>query len=157
MALLSRLVITCCSRSGSTSTCTGPESSNSCTLAASAMGVMASMACLRQLLQVAIAIGEGRAARLHALQVENVVDQANQPVGVGDRDAQQVRRLLPHLAQQAGRQQSQRSANGGEGGAQFMAHGGDEFILHAVQSIALADIAEAEHAAHRHVVLHHRA
>src|ERR1700761_8599647 len=36
-----------------------------------------------------------------------------------------------------------------------MAHRGDEFVFHPVQRVALADVAEAEHAAHRDVVLHH--
>src|ERR1700734_1047374 len=36
-----------------------------------------------------------------------------------------------------------------------MAHGRNELIFHAVQRIALADIAEAEHAAYSHVVLDH--
>ncbi len=62
----------------------------------------------------------------------------------------------PHLAQQAGRQQAQRTPYRRERGAQFVAHRGDELIFHAVQRVTLADIAEAEHAAYGHVVLDHR-
>src|ERR1700689_3958758 len=36
-----------------------------------------------------------------------------------------------------------------------MAHGRDELIFHAIERVALADIAEAEHAAYGHVVLDH--
>jgi hypothetical protein len=52
-----------------------------------------------QVFQVAAAIGEWCPAGLHTLQVKDVVDQAHQPVRIVHSDAQQVRRLLSHLAQ----------------------------------------------------------
>ena len=48
--------------------------------------------------------GEGLAAALDALQIENVVDEADQPVGVGEGDAQQVGALsltLPRMPEES--------------------------------------------------------
>ena len=89
----------------------------------------------------------GLPAALDAFQIENVVDQADQAVGVGEGDAEQVGGLLIHLAEHARREQAQRSANGGQRRAQLVADGGDELILQAIERIALADVAEAEHGA----------
>ena len=89
--------------------------------------------------------GEGLAAALDALQVENVVDEADQAVGVGEGDAEQVAGLVVDFAENAGGEQAQRSADGGERCAQLVADGGDELVLQAVEGIALADVAEAEH------------
>ena len=41
---------------------------------------------------------ERLAPALDALQIENVVDQPDQPIGVGERDAQQIVGLLVGLA-----------------------------------------------------------
>ena len=40
------------------------------------------------------------ASAMHSLEVENVVDQPHQAVGIGDGDAQQARCLFADLAQQ---------------------------------------------------------
>ncbi len=94
--------------------------------------------------------GERLASALDSLQVENVVDQAHQAVGVGDGDAQQIGGLFVGLAENAGGEQSQRPADGGERRAQFVTDRGDELVLELVQGIALADVAEAEHRAGKH-------
>ena len=78
-------------------------------------------------------------------KVENVVDQAYQAIGVGDGDAQQVGGFFVDLAENAGGEQPQRPADGGERRAQFVADRGDELVLEPVQGITLADVAEAEH------------
>ena len=44
---------------------------------------------------------ERGAARLHALEVEDVVDQTHQPVGVGDGNTQQVGSLVRDLPEQS--------------------------------------------------------
>jgi hypothetical protein len=91
--------------------------------------------------------GQRFAPALNAFQIENVVDQSHQPVGVGQGNAQQVRSLLVHLAEHSRRQQSQSPANRCQRRAQLMAHRGDELILHPVQSITLADVAKTQHPA----------
>src|ERR1039458_6088099 len=71
-----------------------------------------------------------RPAGLHPLQVENVVDQPDQALGVAGGDAQQVLRLAIHVAQQARRQQPQRPANAGQRSSQLVGDGGNELVLH---------------------------
>ncbi len=87
------------------------------------------------------------AAALNALEIEDVVDEPDQAVGVGDGDAQQVGGLVVDLAENARGEQAQRAADGGERRAQFVADGGDEFVFQAIEGVALADVAEAEHRA----------
>ncbi len=53
-------------------------------------------------------------------------------------------------------EQAERAANGGERGAQLVADGGDELILEAVEGVALADVAEAEHGAGETAVIEDR-
>jgi hypothetical protein len=99
--------------------------------------------------------GEWSAAGLHALEVEDVVDETDEAVGVGDGDAQQIGGLIAHLAEQPVGEQPQRAADGGERSAQLVAYGGDELVLHPVEGVALADVAEAEHAADHDAVFDH--
>ena len=77
------------------------------------------------------------AAGLHALDVENVVDQADETVGVGDGDAQQILRLGIDIAHQPGGEQPKRPANTGEGGAELVRNSGDELVLDLVELGAL--------------------
>ena len=97
--------------------------------------------------QLHIAEAQRLTPALDALQIENVVDEPDQAIGVGEGDAQQVGGLFVGLAQNSGAEQSQRATDGGERRAQLMAHGGDEFIFHPVESVALADIAKTQHGA----------
>ena len=90
---------------------------------------------------------ERLAPALDALQIENVVDEPDQPIGVGEGDAQQVGGLFVGLRQNAGAEQSQRAADGSERSAQLVADRGNELILEAIESVALADVAEAQHGA----------
>ena len=69
------------------------RTSSSLTWAASAMGVMVSMDCWARFAQGAAVDVHGGAAGLHALEIEDVVDEADEAVGVGDGDAQEVWRL----------------------------------------------------------------
>ena len=90
----SRLVITCSRRSASPVISTWVLSWISCTPAASATGCMPSIAWCTICAELHRPEGDGLAAALDALQVENVVDQPDQPVGVADGDAQQVAGLF---------------------------------------------------------------
>ena len=119
----------------------------SCTPAASATGLHAVDGLADDLGQLHRAEGERLAAALDALEIEDVVDEPDQAVGVGERDAEQVGGLVVHLAEDAGGEQAERAANGGERGAQLVADGGDELVLEPVERVALADVAEAEHGA----------
>ena len=74
-----------------------------------------------------------RAAGLHPLQIQDVVDQADQPLGIGGGDPQQVLRLGVYIAEQARGEQAERAADAGERRAQLMRDGGDELILDRVQ------------------------
>ena len=80
---------------------------------------------------------EGSAAGLHALQVEDVVDEANEPVGVGDGDAKEVLGFGIEIAHDAGGQQAEGAADAGEGGAEFVGDGGDELVFKGVEMGAL--------------------
>ena len=89
--------------------------------------------------------GDGFLAALDALEIEDVVDEADQAVRVGDGDAEEVGGLVINVAEDAGGEQAERAADGGERGAELVADGGDELVLEAVEGVALADVAEAEH------------
>jgi hypothetical protein len=84
-------------------------------------------------------------AALNSFQVENIVDQPDQTVRVGAGDAEQVGGFVVHHTQNSRGEQAQCTADRGERCAQFVANGGDEFILQTVKSEALADVAEAEY------------
>jgi len=66
---------------------------------------------------------------VHALEVEYVVDEADQAVGVGAGDAQQVERRGVDLAEHSAGEQPKRAADAGERRAQLMRDGGDELVL----------------------------
>ncbi len=146
-AFESRLVTTWSRRSGSAEISTLVASWISCTPAASAIGCMSSMACFTMSANCTLAEGKRLAPALDPLEIENVVDQANQPVGVGEGDAQQVGGFFVGFAENAGGEQPQSPADGSERRAQLVADGGDEFVLQPVEGVALADVAEAEHRA----------
>ena len=54
------------------------------------------------------------AAGLHALEIEDVVDEADEAVSVGDGDAEEVERFGVDVADDAGGEQAEGSANAGE-------------------------------------------
>ena len=84
------------------------------------------------------------AARLHLLQIEDVVDQPAEAVGVGERDVEHALPLRRGIAQQARAEEADGAADGGEWCAQLVADGGDEFVLHALDHQPLADVAEGD-------------
>ena len=85
-----------------------------------------------EVLNGAAAQPQRRAPGLHPLQIQNVVDQPDQPLGVAGRDAQQILRLGIHLTQHARREQPQRSADARQRCAEFVRDRGDELVLNRV-------------------------
>ena len=75
---------------------------------------------------------ERGAAGLHALKIEDVVDEADQAVGVGHGDAEQILGLGIDVADDARREQAESAADAGERSAQLVGDGGDELILEVI-------------------------
>ena len=79
-----------------------------------------------------------------AFQVEDIVDEANQTVGVADGDVEHLAHLLGAGVEGAAGDQAERGAQRGERGAQLVGDGGDELVLHAVEGAALGGIGERD-------------
>ena len=77
-----------------------------------------------------------------ALEVEDVVDEADEAVGVADGDLEHLLGLLGAGGEGSAGQQAEGSAQGGEGGAELVRDGGDELVLHAVEGAALGGVGE---------------
>jgi hypothetical protein len=93
-------------------------------------------------------------ARFEPFQVEDVVDQAHQAVGVGLGNAQHLGRLFGVIVEGARRQHGEGTLDGGHGGAQFVADDADKFVFHAVDFVAFADVlGNAEDANHLALVV----
>ena len=84
------------------------------------------------------------AARVHLLQVEDVVDQPAEAIGVGERDVEHALPFGRRIAEQAGAEEPDGAADGGQRRAQFVADGGDEFVFHPLDGQPLADVAEGD-------------
>ena len=67
--------------------------------------------------------------RVHALNVEHVVDQADQPVGVGHGELEHALGLRGQLAEDAALQQAERAADRGQRCAQLVSNHRDELVL----------------------------
>ena len=80
------------------------------------------------------------AAGLHALEVEDVVDEADEAVGVGDGDAEEVEGFGVDVADDAGGEQAEGSANAGERSAELVRDGGDELVFERVEFGALREL-----------------
>ena len=81
---------------------------------------------------------EGSAVGVHALEVEDVVDEADEAVGVGAGDAEEVLRLGVNCAEHAGGEKAESAANAGERCAELVRDGGDELVFDGVELFALA-------------------
>ena len=95
---------------------------------------------LGEIAQGAAADLQRRAAGLHALEVEDVVDEADEAVGVGDGDAEEVEGFGVDVADDAGGEQAERAADAGERRAQLVGDGGDELVLEGVELGALGEL-----------------
>ena len=95
---------------------------------------------LGEIAQGAAANLQGGAAGLHALEVEDVVDEADEAVGVGDGDAEEVECFGVDVADDAGGEKAEGSADAGERGAEFVRDGGDELVFQGVELGALREL-----------------
>src|ERR1035438_2298479 len=96
-------------------------------------------------------------ALLAAVEVQNVVDQAHQPVAVANGHLQHLALLLRPAFQSAGCDKPKRGAEGGKRSAQFVTDGGGELVLHQFEAAALGDILEGHDHAGDMPILNDRA
>ncbi len=80
------------------------------------------------------------AAGLHAFEIKDVVDEADEAVGVGDGDAEKVERFGVNVADDAGGEKTEGSADAGKGGAEFVGDGGDELVFEGVKLGAVIEL-----------------
>ena len=83
-------------------------------------------------------------AAADALEIENVVDEADEAVGVADGDVEHLLALFGAGVECAAGEEAECSADGGERGAKLVGDGGDEFVLHAVEGAALGGVGEGD-------------
>jgi len=76
---------------------------------------------------------QGSSSGLHALDVQNVVDKADETVRVGDSNPEQIERLGIDIADGAGREQAERASDAGERRSEFVRNGRDEFVFESVE------------------------
>ena len=97
-----------------------------------------------------------QAPLLHVVEVQNVVDQANEPVAVGDGHVDHLALLLGALLKRARRDEAQRGAQRGERSAQLVAHRGDELVFHLFKAAPFRYILEGDDHAGDAAVVHER-
>src|SRR5450755_1761542 len=83
---------------------------------------------------------ERDAPRFDFFHIENVVDQANQPLAVRVGDPHQLLLAFRHRLGHLTRQKAERSGDGRQWCAQFVTHRRDEIFLQTLQAFALADV-----------------
>ena len=83
---------------------------------------------------------ERRATRLDLLDIENVVDQADQPLGVLVCDRHQPAGLFRQTVRPLSGQQAERAGDRSQRRTQFVTNGGNELILQPLHLLAVADI-----------------
>ena len=81
------------------------------------------------------------------VDVEDVVDQAHDSVGVLDGDRDHAPGLLGRRAQSPALQKAERAADGGQRRAQLVADDRDQLVLDALDLTALTDVLEDHHGA----------
>ncbi len=81
-------------------------------------------------------------AGLDSLQIEDVVDEPHQTIGIGDGDLQHPLPLFGDRTEQPAAQQTERSANGSQRGAQLVADRRDELALQPLDGPPFGDVAE---------------
>ena len=80
-------------------------------------------------------------SRLDLLQVENVVDEPDQPIGVLSRNAGEVARFRRQLANGAGLHETERSANRRQRRPQLVRDDRHELALDSIELLPLGDVA----------------
>jgi hypothetical protein len=79
-----------------------------------------------------------------ALEVEDVVDEADESVGVADGDVHHLAHFFGSGVEGAAAEQAEGGTERGERRAELVGDGGDELVLHAVELIALGDVGEGD-------------
>ena len=85
----------------------------------------------------------GLAAR-DAFEVEDVVDQAHQAIGVAKGDLEHLVHLFGTREEGTTGDQAERGAKRGERGAELVRDGRDELVLHAIEGAALGGVSEGD-------------
>jgi hypothetical protein len=80
------------------------------------------------------------------LQIQDVVDEPDQPIRVDARDLDDVERVLREPAQHPSFEEPERAADGGQRRAQLVRDGGDELVLELLDLAALRQIEEERRA-----------
>ena len=143
MAFEMRLASACRTRSGSAQTCTPLPSRLKPDAALSSAACCRLAGALEQQLRVATcARMQLGVAAADALDVEDVVDELDEPVGVADGDFEHLPHLFGPRLQGAAGDEAKRRAQAGERGAQLVRDGGDELVLHAVERASLGGVGE---------------
>ena len=75
---------------------------------------------------------EDRFARFHFFDIQNVVEQANEPLAVRVCDREQLRGGFRQLSGRVAGEKTERAGDRSERGAQLVAHRGDEFVFQSV-------------------------
>ena len=88
---------------------------------------------LAELTERAAADLQRGAAGLHALQIKDVVDEADETISIGSGDAEEIEGLGIDVADGAGGEQAERTADAGQRGAQLVGDGRDELVLESVE------------------------
>jgi len=83
---------------------------------------------------------EWGAAGLHTFEVEDVVDEADEAVGVGDGDAEEVLGFGVEVAHDAGGEQAEGAADAGEWCAELVRDGGDELVFKGIELGAFGEL-----------------
>ena len=79
-----------------------------------------------------------------ALELEDVVDQADEAVGVAGGDVEHLLDLFGARVEGASGDEAEGGAERGERSAQLVGDGGDELVLHAVEGAALGGVGEGD-------------
>ena len=95
---------------------------------------------LGEIAQRAAANLQGSAAGLHTFEVENVVDEADEAIGIGDGDAEEIEGLGVDVADDAGGEKAESAADAGEGSAELVRDGGDELVFECVEFGAMREL-----------------
>ena len=88
-------------------------------------------------LEVALAGGD-------AFEVEDVVDEADEAVGVAEGDLEHLPHLVGAADERTTTDEAEGGAEAGERGAELVGDGGDELVLHAIEGAALGGVGEGD-------------
>ena len=144
MAFETRLAMVCRMRSGSPQTWTSLESHGEADVGFEGGGLLEAGGSLHEgVCRAHHGVELGVAAR-DALDIEDVVDELDEAVGVADGDLEHVLHFLRARGERSAGDEAERGAEAGERGAELVRDGGDELVLHAVERAALGSVGEGD-------------